>query len=100
MARYTNPTGKKGKYKQTDPVYGSFDKADVDAGLASGEFVLMERTVHAKVDGQLVASQDRRFFPKGDVDAKKKKGWAVVSLSGAEVAASIPQSKKSMRAGE
>ena len=90
MGRFNNVTGKQSKYNQTDPVYGTLDAAEVDAGIDSGDFVLMERDTHAKVNGRMVTSIDRRFMPKGEVAGKEKRGWRVVNLTGAERAAAIP----------
>jgi len=90
MGRFNNVTGKQSKYNQTDPVYGTLDAAEVDAGIDSGDFVLMERDTHAKVNGRVATSIDRRFMPKGEVAGKEKRGWRVVNLTGAERAAAIP----------
>jgi hypothetical protein len=92
VARYQQPSGKN-KYRQTDPVYGTFEKEVVDAGIATGDFVLMERTVHAKIDGQLVGRPDRRYMPAGDVRKLEARGWSVVELSGSERAATIGPKK-------
>ena len=94
MARFQNVTGKKSKYNQTEPVYGTVGKEIVDAGLDSGDFVLMERVTHAKVNGRFVESLDRRFFPKGEVAKKEKGEWRVVHMSVSERASAAPSPAK------
>lgn len=100
MGRFQNVTGKQQKYNQTEPVYGTFDKAVVDAGIETGDFVLLERVTHAKVNGRMVESIDRRFFPKGEMAAKEKRGWSQVHLSGAERAAVAPSTPKRQKQAE
>lgn len=99
MGRYLNPTGKQGKYKTTDPIYGTLDKGEVDAGVSSGAYVLMEREVHAKIDGKLQAFADRRYMPAGVVEEKEKRGWYRVDLSASEKSATIV-TKKGYGAGK
>jgi hypothetical protein len=89
MARHQNITGQ--NYKFTDPVYDMLDPADVNAN--PDNYVLMCRTVHAKVDGKMVASEDRRYARKADQRVRESKGWQVVSLTMAEKAQAAPSPK-------
>ncbi len=86
MARYDEPTGKQLKF--TDPVYGMLDAEDVMANPE--KYVLMVRTVHAKVDRKLEAREDRRYMPKEQESVFVKKGWAPVDLNPVEKANAAP----------
>lgn len=98
MSRYGQSTTS--KYKTTDPIYQTFDKEEVDAGLLTGEFILMEKTQHAKVDGQLVGRQDRRFMPSSKQKEKEAQGWVKVELSLSDKVAAAPSPKKAVGGGK
>lgn len=84
MARYAQPS--KSQHLVTDPVYGSASKEQVQSGITTGEFVLMEQTAHAMENGRLVERKIRRYVPKAQVERRVKQNWLVVELGASEIA--------------
>jgi len=78
VGRYDNAG--KIKYIESDPVYGGLSREVVEAGIESGDYILMERQVAAREGKNVAYSMQRQYMPKAMAEKKEARGWKPVSV--------------------